>query len=309
MNASYFQDQGKTETSLTGPGYVLMFILIAMLVGSINYSNNMAYIMCFLLTALFMVAFLYTRNNLKGLEVLNIQSYPVFAGDNLQFSFEWHNRPRGRRIAVYAVINDGYAPLSAEDFSGPFIVDPLSRVTGKISIPVPDRGRFNLPHITLFSVYPLGLFQVKCRCRIDKWYIVYPKPSGNMSWPEPEIHEDDDSEGFYSRGGDDFVGIRPYRPGESQHHVDWKAVARGRPMSIKEFTGGGSMQQWFDWNTAGSLKTEARISQLTRWVLEADRQGNEFGLRLPGHEIKPDLSPGHVTKCLETLALYNFKTR
>jgi uncharacterized protein (DUF58 family) len=305
MKTSSYIEEGKIKTYLTGPGWVLMFVLITMLIGSINYSNNMAYIMCFLLTALMMVAFLYTRNNLKGLEILNILSYPVFAGDTLQFSFELHNRTRGRRIAVYGVIDNGYGPLSVEDFSGPFIVEPLSRVTGKISIPVPRRGRFNLSHITLFSVYPLGLFQVKYHCHVDKWYIVYPKPYGNMVWPEPEIHDDENSEGFYSRGGDDFVGIRPYRPGESQHHVDWKAVARGRPMSIKEFTGGGSSQQWFDWNSPGNLETEDRISQLTRWVLEADQQGHEFGLRIPGNEIKPDLSPGHTVKCLETLALFN----
>jgi len=38
--------------------------------------------------------------------------------------------------------------------------------------------------------------------------------------------------------------------------------------------------------------------------LEADPEGREFGLRLPGTEINLDSSPGHTTKCLESLALF-----
>jgi uncharacterized protein (DUF58 family) len=298
--------EGKTDTRLTGPGFVLVFVLVAMLVASVNYGNNMAYILCFLLTSLLMISFLYTRNNLKGLEIINVLSNPVFAGDTLQFTFELHNRTRGKRVAIYAVSYGTQSGHTVEDFSGPFTVDPLSRTTGKLCITVPGRGRFTLTHITLFSLYPLGLFQVTYHVRVNKVYIVYPKPLGSNPWPENEIHDDESSEGFYNRGGDDFVGIRPYRPGESQHHVDWKAVARGRPMSIKDFTGGGSSQLWFDWNKLGSMSTEPRLSQLTRWVVEADQQGQEFGLRIPGTEIKLDCSPGHTVKCLEALAVFNY---
>jgi len=282
---------------------VLMMILVAMLIASVNYGNNMAYILCFLLTSLMMVTFLYTRNNLKGLQVINVLSQPVFAGDTLEFVFELHNRTRGRRTAVYASAHGGPA---SEGFSGPFSVEPLSRTTGKISIIASQRGRFNLSHIILLTVYPLGLFRVEQRVRVDKVYIVYPTPVGTRQWPETEIHEDEASEGFYARGGDDFVGVRPYRPGESMHHVDWKAVARGRPLAVKDFTGGGSNQLWFDWNQLPGMGTEQRLSQLARWVLEADQEGKEFGLRLPGDMVTLDASPGHTTKCLERLAVFEF---
>ncbi len=91
------------------------------------------------------------------------------------------------------------------------------------------------------------------------------------------------------------------------HHIDWKAYARGRPLSVKEFTGGGTSQQWFAWEHLGNMDTERRLSQLTKWALEADQEGKEFGLRMPDAEVKCDSSPGHTTRCLETLALCKIK--
>lgn len=305
MVKSQPESGGYIETKPTGPGGVLLLILVAMLIASINYGNNMAYIMCFLLTSLTMVTFLYTRNNVKGLEIINVLSHPVFAGETLRFSFELHNRTTGKRVSVYAAVYDQHTTDPADFFSGPFNVDSLSRTTGTVSIHVPDRGRFTLESITLLSLYPLGLFQVKYHIPVNKVYLVYPQPIGFQQWPEPEIHEEETTGNITNRGGDDFVGFRPYREGESQRHVDWKAVARGRPMNIKEFTGGGTEQLWFDYFHPEYPSTEKRLSQLARWVLEAEQLGKEFGMRLPGNIIKSDSGPGHTVKCFEALAMFS----
>ncbi len=305
MFSSGQKKESPTTTSLTGSGRLLVLILLAMLIASINYGNNMAYILCFILTGLLMIGYLSTRNNLKGLDITNVLSQPVFAGDSQEFSFELHNQTSGRRVGLFPAV---YSEDVLPDFFGPFSVDAYARSTAKISFIASRRGRFTLPYITLVSVYPLGLFKATRRIPIHAVYLVYPTPLGSLRWPEPEIHEEESSEGFYARGGDDFVGVHAYRPGESMHHIDWKAYARGRPLNIKEFTGGGTAQLWFDWNYLGTINMEPRLSQLTRWVLEADQEGSEFGLRLPDNEVKPDCSPGHTTKCLETLALYKFKS-
>jgi uncharacterized protein (DUF58 family) len=285
--------ESRVRTAPTGSGWVLMAILFAMLLASMNYSNNMGYTLCFLLTSLMLVSFLYTRYNLKRLDITNVQTQPVFAGETPRFTFDMQNNSSARRTAIYA-----------GDLSGPFSVVPNSCVTAEISVLASKRGRFTLSGITLWTVYPMGLFRARCHIRINKVYIVYPKPVGTLRWPPLENHEEEASEGFYARGGDDFVGVRPWRPGESMHHIDWKAVARGRPLSIKEFTGGGTEQLWFDWYQLGSVEMETRLSQLARWVLEAAQEGREFGLRMPNRTIPVDSSPGHTTKCLETLAVF-----
>ena len=53
----------------------------------------------------------------------------------------------------------------------------------------------------------------------------------------------------------------------------------------------------------GLADREARVSRLTAGVLQADRLGVEYGLRLPGREISPDVGAAHRHRCLEVLAL------
>jgi uncharacterized protein (DUF58 family) len=272
---------------------MLMLVLLAMLLTSMNYNNNMGYTLFFLLTGIMSVSYLYTRLNLKALDIINIGTQPVFAGKSTIFTFDLQNHSRTWRMGIFA-----------GDLSGPFSVQPHSCTTAEISIPAPTRGRFVLSRVTLWTEYPLGLFRSQCQIQVDQVYLVYPQPLGIRKWPALETHDDGAGEGFYHRGGDDFVGVRPWREGESMHHIDWKAAARGRPLSVKEFTGGGDEQLWFDWYQLGSLDTESRLSQLTRWVLEAEQEGREFGLRLPGETIPLGSSPGHTVKCLEHMAVF-----
>ena len=49
--------------------------------------------------------------------------------------------------------------------------------------------------------------------------------------------------------------------------------------------------------------TEARLARLTAWALAAEREGLDYGLRLPGRELPPSQGQGHRAHCLERLAL------
>ncbi len=288
----------------TSAGFLLFPTLLAMLLAAMNYSNNMAYILSFLILGLTVVALLYTRSNLRGLHIAAIQPQTAFAGGDITFSLEIHNRSSGKRLAVYLAAENKAAEYR---LSAPLNVAPLSAAAVDIILTAPRRGVFSLSGITMVTAFPFGLFQVRRRLPVEKEYVVFPRPAGLRPWPLPEadITGEDNTAGYHFSGGDDFSGLRPYRPGESQRHIHWKAVARGRPLSVKEFSGGGSQQLWFDWSGLGGVGTEARLSQLTRWVLEADQQGCEFGLRLPGSLIQPDSGSRHTLKSLRALALFN----
>ena len=60
---------------------------------------------------------------------------------------------------------------------------------------------------------------------------------------------------------------------------------------------------WLDFTRAGSTDTEARLSRLAAWVLQADKLGVDYGLRLPGQQVAPDAGEAHKRRCLEALAL------
>lgn len=296
----------KIRTRPTRSGYIMMLVVFAMLIASINYGNNMAYILTFLLFSLMLVGMVYARYNLKGLAIANVMPRSVFAGERLWIDFELHNQSKGRRFGIWLA----YPGLTnPEELSGPFSTEASSNTTVGLSFITAHRGRFILPYIELMTVYPLGLFIVNGKIAVEKPYLVYPRPEGNRPWPEPEILSEEQYSGIihHMKGGEDFTGVRPYRIGESMHHIDWKAVARGRPLSIKEFTGGGSACLYFNWEHLEGMGVEGRLSQLCQWVLAADEQGIEFGLKLPGIIIKPGAGSTHTLRCLESLALFQFQ--
>ena len=49
---------------------------------------------------------------------------------------------------------------------------------------------------------------------------------------------------------------------------------------------------------------EQRLSHLCYWALEFDRNGDEYGLRIPGVVIDPDVGELHRDQVLKALALH-----
>ena len=54
---------------------------------------------------------------------------------------------------------------------------------------------------------------------------------------------------------------------------------------------------------------EEKLSQLTLWVIEAERARQPYGLRLPGVKISPALGQMHFHSCLRALSLFKGPTR
>jgi uncharacterized protein (DUF58 family) len=87
----------------------------------------------------------------------------------------------------------------------------------------------------------------------------------------------------------------------------WKKAAKaddqGNGLVVRDTQQAQRHELWLDFAQAGSLGTEARLSRLCAWVLQADKLGLSYGLRLPGRQIKPDSGEAHKRQCLEALAL------
>ena len=62
---------------------------------------------------------------------------------------------------------------------------------------------------------------------------------------------------------------------------------------------------WLDYDAlAGVGDVERRLSQLSRWVIDAERENCLYGLRLPGVELAPSRGSAQFDRCLEALALF-----
>lgn len=279
----------------TRHGLTFAFALLLMLVGSINYSLSLGFALTFLLGGMAMVSILHTYRNLAQLTVRAGKASPVFAGQQASFSICLDNGSGTERLAI---------GLTGET-QPPHYVDIPAAMTicARIVLPAPRRGILRLGRFSLFTRFPLGLFHAWSRLELDASCIVYPQPDSSKL-PTPALADREGTSTRLIEGSDDFRGLRPYHSGDSLRHVDWKAMARGRGMLTKQFAGVAQPELWLAWDDLAGMETEARLSRLCRWVLDAQDAGLSYGLRIPGDTLEPDNGEAHRCACLEALALF-----
>jgi len=278
----------------TRAGALFAMVLLAMLLGAINYNNSLAYALTFLLASLTVVSILHTFRNLHGLTFHAGHPSAVFAGNSVRFPIAIENHT-SERFAIAVQFGQGEPVLSD--------VAQGEMHWLELHLPSERRGWLPLPRITVSTLYPLGLFRAWGYLYFDTRALIYPLPAADQRLPIPE-EEGNTSGGDLGRGSDDFAQLRPYHPGDSLRHVDWKAYAREVGLLVKQFGAARTPELWRSWQSATERDIEARLSQLCRWVLDAEAAGLTYGLLMPGHRVEPARGEAHRRHCLEILALH-----
>ena len=281
----------------TGYGFLFGLLLLLLLIGSINYANNPAFLLTFLLTGMFVHTIFHTWRNLYSLQLRWLNSDPVFAGETAWLQFRLSD-PNGRGHHAIQLSYPGQEPaiLDCTEASGCSLA---------LSISTRQRGLLRPGRLVIETRYPLGLLRAWCYVESDASVIVYPKPwGGSLPKGSPEyLGSTSGDRGF---GSDDFVGHRNYHPGDQPRHIDWKAFAKDRGLLIKQFGGDRVDLLWLDFDQLEERDTEARLSILCGIILDLSEQSLQYGLRLPDREIPPAAGAAHATECLTALALFEF---
>ncbi len=281
-------------------GLLFALLLAVQLLAAINYGNGLAYALTFLLGSLAVVSMLYTHRNLFRLRLAAGICPPVFAGETSVFRVHLWNDSATPRFGVAVMHNENQIAA----------VDIPAQDSADVEVPVPamKRGYLAMPSVTVTTRFPLGLlYSWSRRVDLNLSGLVYPRPADPPPLRTREEETPEPTQGLKA-GGDDYIGTREFRPGDSPHHVDWKAVARGEGWHIKQFGGGGYQATvWLDWDALAGLDTETRLSILTRWVLDAERDGMLYGLHLPEKSIAPAHGESHQQRCLRALALFGLE--
>lgn len=299
----------------TRHGILFIAILIAMLLGSINYNNNAGFTLVFLLGTMALISLFHSYKNFVGLEVIQTHVQPVFMGESLVFSFQAKgtdrpDRPdpkRPERPQLKSVqLNQGQA-LFAEFYgmaSGSFLPGTAT-LQADLELEAKTRGRLNPGDLTLFSTYPFGLFRLTACIPVKAHGLVYPRPltgpiATSLAGGRGEGEKSDDR-----AGPDDFQGLAPYVPGNPMGRISWKTYSRGLGMFIKNFTAETGGEILLDMDRIKSGNVEEKLSLLCRAVLDAEKENLRYGLRLAnGVNLSVDNGKPHCHKCLKALALY-----
>jgi uncharacterized protein (DUF58 family) len=285
--------RGRIYILPTGLGVAFGVMLVAMLLGSLNYGNNLGLALTFFLAALGLVAMHACHRNLEQLVVHSGATEPPFAGQDAVFRIAIENPGPLPRCDLEAV---------ASRLTPPVHVAAAGAAALELRVPTRRRGAILLERVEIATRYPYGLFRAWAVLHPGMQCLVYPRPAADA--PLPPRRAGLDGAGAVRRGEDDFAGLKDYHPGDPPKHIAWKAYARADELLVKEFSGDAEATPVFDLADAPGADLETRLAVLARWVLDAHARGLAFGLRLPSGEIPP--APGDVqrARCLAALARF-----
>lgn len=272
--------------------------LIVWLLGT-NYQNNLILALAYMQISIFVLTILNTYHNLAGLQVQFLGADPGFVGEKITFNLLFNTaNPRG---AHYITVQWQSETPAIFDF------EAAQEHREKVYAQARERGWLQPQRLLIKSTFPMGLLRCWTWLKFDAQALVYPAPVA-AEMPGG-IWSGDEQQGRHAtlQRGDEFVGFRDYRPGDSLKHIAWKHFARDQGLLSKEFGELTSSRVWLQWQDFYKGDRELCLSQLCFWALRLHEQQKEFGLRLPALEINPAAGPEHLAAVLRALALFESK--
>ncbi len=276
-------------------GWVFILVLLAMLIGSVNYKNNLGFLLTFLLGGMAFVSIFHSYRNLLGIKILSVTAQPVFAGDRAVFKFHVRMEEPVRAAVAVSLPN-------AEKI----VQDLDANKDNWIRIPVAanQRGIFRPGSLLIATQYPLGLFRAWSTLHFDAKCLVYPRPLPGPLKTADDAGTVNGEEGRDMPGAEDFQGLKSYQQGDPLQHIAWKALSKGQGLFTKMFVGQAGSTSMLDFNALNEPNTERKLSRLCDMILKARSYNIVFGLKLPGKIIDPNRGEVHRQKCLKALALF-----
>lgn len=286
-------DQRRIFIVPTGYGFLFLLIAALLFVGGINYENNLLLGFSFLLASLFVIAILHTFRNLAGVTLVAGDMRPGFAGARGALEVRVQSNSHAHRSLWLR-----WPGASAQELS----VEAGQQKSVWLSVTLTTRGQQHPGRLRVQTRYPLGLLRSWSLVDLDHRCLAWPKPSPSADCPASGGDEDTGLQ-QHSSGTEEFEGLRNYVAGDSLRLVDWKSYARSGGLYTKQFSDPAEGRLWLEWERLAGHDPERRYSRLCYWVLELDRRGERYGLRLPDGSLEPGSGLLQRQQALDMLAL------
>ncbi|KGM57540.1 membrane protein [Lysobacter arseniciresistens ZS79] len=276
-------------------GLFYTVLLLAMLLGALNYNNNPALLLGLLLAGAGLASLIAAQLQLTGLAVVALDAEPVPAGTDLPLTLHAQADDRRRRRGLAVALE------TTPSLRGVLNLDQ-GRGEARLAVATSERGWLDLPRLRVSTTRPLGL--------ATAWGYVWPQAPA-LVYPRPETDGPPLPTGSGDRvqtrlhpSGEDVHHLRNYRRGDSRRAIAWKSSARRDSLLVREYEQPLGADIVLDWHGLERMPYEAKVSRLARWVDEAERDGRRYRLLLPGQPpLGPDHGPAHRHACLRALAL------
>lgn len=157
------------------------------------------------------------------------------AGDEVLVGMSLRNN--GRRTTGLARLEDrfgGFDPAS-------FVCEPVppgGTAVARVARRARLRGVFEGGEVLLRGSAPFGFFSTRRRCEVVSRMTVVPRAVDLRGFPilEPaSAPRDVLHERARTGAGEEYLGVRPYRPGDPRRFVHWRSSARAGKLVVREY--------------------------------------------------------------------------
>ncbi|HTU64781.1 MAG TPA: DUF58 domain-containing protein [Steroidobacteraceae bacterium] len=279
----------------TRAGFAFAALIVVMLLAGLNYSNSVALMLTFVLAGFGLIAMHLCHRNLVGLGIRDLATRDAFAGEHGQLRLTLTNSADTPRIGIE----------SATDATERVTLDVTAGGSARadLALPLERRGRVRVDRIKLSTAFPFGLFRAWTYVHVTADVLAWPVPRGRRE-PPAEAATGGDAPSVHRAGDEEWAGLREFRSGDSPRQVAWGAYARGRGLLVKTYQSPAAHHRTFDLAHVPGADLEARLEQLSAWIVAAQARGERYGLVLSRQQIPPDSGAKHRELCLRELALY-----
>ena len=232
----------------TSGGGVFLVIIIVVGFAAWNTGNNLLFLVFSLLCATLFVGWIAARSSLRDLTVSARFPDHIFAAEPAPVIVTLRNTKR--LLPSFSIFVEARGPSGEAQARTPARLRYAKRLLAYFSyVPhhaaaeqrveqlFPKRGHVLIDGFELSTRFPFGFFRRRRRLRarnVD--IIVYPKPEVISD----KLHLLPMYAGripSLRRGaGHDLFSLRDYQPQDDLRHIDWKATARSRRLTVREFT-------------------------------------------------------------------------
>lgn len=281
------QTRKRLKQKATLGSLIVVLMLFGLFLEAYMHNFNLVYIVLFFVFALAFVASPFGIYNMANLTLTLQSSDRLFAKETSNFYLALTNNKS----------TESYA-LKLECMDQSLFIPSLKAYSKEIltlsHTPI-KRGKYDIGECLLQSVFPLATIRFVLPLKLTTHKVVYPQPKGTSL--ETFLSR---QKGRYGQESD-FEGITPYTGSAPLSKIHWPSVAKGEN-ALKKFAYEIPLEQLnFDFYTAGK-NDEARLSQLTRWVVECEAQNLEFQVQMPHENLNSKRMS--IDEILEKLALY-----
>ncbi len=260
-NASREASQMNLPFEFTTGGAIMLVLMIVVGFSAWNTGNNLLFLVLSFLAATLIVGFFAGRISLKKLDVKMRFPETIFAGEKTPILLNVVNRKK--LFASFSIVaevrgRERERSIAADDLERllpAFLAKRLSRpptvrrtldhiayvarnstVESRTEHVFPNRGRFLIKDFELSTRFPFGFFRHRRRLPARETdLIVFPQPD-HFDDVSDETPLDAGKLVANKRGmGQDLLALRDYQPNDDLRRIDWKATARARHLTVREF--------------------------------------------------------------------------